>query len=146
MKKALGLLGDTIVAFLLALSLAEFHPHPYAYDAPIFFGTLAVFFVSYFLSSNNVRSTIVMVSFLTSAVFSTLWLWYWIGAWEFGVWYPRAPEILQRFIHIDGESGYNAAVSNLFLLIWSIAVAIWVVWDRCRNPSLNRTHRKRFVG
>src|SRR5262245_11500195 len=128
--KIVRLLGVAFVALLLAMALSELHPDPYLYDDEIFVGSLTLFFAAYFLSDDWLRSRLVRFALLTSIVFLVLWLWYWVGEWGFGLWYPHAPEIVERFIHVSGERDYNAEVSNLFLLVWPSAVFAWWRYER----------------
>ena len=113
--------------------MAELHPDPYRYDDFIFLCTLAVFLALYAFSQAPWRSAIVQVAALTVVVFASLFVWYWWGAWKLGVWYPHAPAVLEHVMRIDGESGYNVEVSNLFLFVWPVAVFSWWLWKQLRQ-------------
>ena len=125
MRSFLRLVGVVVSGLLCAVSLAELHPHPYLYDDWITFGSFVFYMLVYAVSPARGRSFTVRFALLTAVVFFVLDLWYWIGAWKFGLWYPHAPEIVERFMQVDGESGYNAEVSNLFLFVWPTALFLW---------------------
>lgn len=119
---------QTIVAMLFGVAISSVEPYPNEHGLALF-ATSTLAFGLVFAAIREPRPKLVWMKYglVTFACFAVPFTWFWWGAMPAGLWYPPQPPILQQFIHVDGESAYDAMVSNLFLVLWLVATAAFAV-------------------
>jgi hypothetical protein len=58
--------------------------------------------------------------------------WFWSAAMDHGWWFPAVP-IVEQFKRVDGEGAYDAAVADIFILLWSLQIASFLLWFAVRS-------------
>ncbi|MDM8542498.1 hypothetical protein QUF90_15590 [Desulfococcaceae bacterium HSG9] len=115
------------IAILFSFAIAGIPPSQSSSVDLIFVLSFVTFYlVSFFLQRHQCVALWNRFGLTTFFCYMFSLLWFWHGAMARGLWYPSAPEIMQMFTSIDGESSYDAAVSNLFLVLWPIAIIVFV--------------------
>ena len=99
-------------AFGAALALADIYPYAVA-EWLLLGGFVFHLGVGRWITTHRMRRLWVAHGFATLGLILTLQFWHFR---LHGVWFPEPPRILQRFVHVDGESGHDAMVSNWFIV------------------------------
>lgn len=124
----LTFVNPMIVAMLFGVAISSIEPYPHEHDLALFaVGTFAFGLVFAVIREPRLRRVWMKYGLVTFACFAVPFTWFWWGAMPSGLWYPPQPPILQQFIHVDGESAYDAMVSNLFLVLWFVETAAFAV-------------------
>ena len=124
----LTFVNPMIVAMLYGVAISTIEPFPYEHDLALFASGAAAFgFVFVVTREPCLKLGWMKYGLATFACFAVPFIWFWWGAMHGGLWYPPQPPILQQFIHVDGESAYDAMVSNLFLALWFVVTAAFAV-------------------
>lgn len=117
------------VALAFGLVLTGLETYPNDHDLEIFLaGSAAFLIISALLRRPQAKTRWVRYGLATVLCYLVPLFWFWYGAMTYGWWYPPQPPIIQHVYFVDGESGYDAAVTNLFLLLWvmvSVAFALY---------------------
>lgn len=111
--------GSTL---LFAFALANVDPYPYRHSIAIFLAAGATFALVLRVMPGRYRAEWCFFGVITFACWLISFYWFWIGAWSLGWWWPPHPKILARLTFVDGEAGYDAEVSDIFLILWGIVV------------------------
>ena len=139
MNRALDILRTIAVAALFGYSLAEIEPYPNAHGLQVLIiGTFFFLFVVTALRNSHAKRVWIHYGLSTFLCFIAPFLWFWFGTMPRGWWYPPQPPIVQQFVFVDGEAGYDAMVSNLFLVLWLVATAAFAVRYLTRRSSGTR--------
>ena len=109
------------VAFAWAVSSID--PYPNRYDLPIFLAALFAFLVVFAILPSPDKRRWYAFGFVTFLCWLVPFFWFWFGAERHGWWYPPHPHILKHFTLIGGESGLDAEVTDVFLLLWAMTGA-----------------------
>jgi len=126
---SLTLVNRTIVAMLFGVAISSVEPYPYEHDFSLFAAsTLAFGLVFAAIRKPRLKLVWMKYGLITFTCFAVPFTWFWWGAMPADLWCPPQPPILQQFIHVDGESAYDAMVSNLFLVLWFVVTAAFAVW------------------
>lgn len=122
-------LKTTAVALLFGLTIAFIEPYPSDhYVALLALSTLFFWFVFAIIREPRLKRVWIGYGLATFMCFAVSCVWWW-GAMHAGWWYPPQRPIIQQFIWVDGESAYDAVVSNLFLMLWLVVTAAFVAWQ-----------------
>ena len=140
MRGLLTALGMLLAGALFGLAVAAIEPYPYAHDVQVFaISSLAFVVVAILLRRPDARAAWGIFGIATSVCFFLISLWYWQGTMKHGWWFPSRPHIIERFFAVGGEAAPDAAVSNLFLVVWvglTVALAAgYVVHRKRRNAA-----------
>lgn len=124
------LLKNILVSVLFGFSLASIPPYPYPNAELIWLVSTGLFLVLFYLvGSEGFKKFWFRFGVLTFICFAVVFSWFWYLAMPYGVWYPiDFLPIIQQFYRVDGESAYDAWVSNLFITVWVFATLALVVW------------------
>ena len=114
--------------------IAGVEPYPNSHDLQVF-AVSATFFlaVAAFIKRPQVKRIWLTYGLATVFCYVVPFLWFWWGAMPYGWWYPPQPQIVEQFVLVDGESSYDAKVSNLFLVLWLIASVVFAVHHLTRR-------------
>ncbi len=108
-------IGSSAFAFGIALAMADIYP--FAIGHWLFAGGTAIHgAIGFSLRSARLRNLWLGYGFSALALSAAVHVWFWRFAFPKGVWYPEPPQILQRFLQVDGESALDALVSNWIIV------------------------------
>ena len=139
MRGLLTALGMLVAGSLFGLAIAAIEPFPYAHDVQVFGVSVVLFIgVALLLRRHDALLAWAVYGVVTSLCFLVISLWYWQGTMKHGWWFPSRPHIVERFFQVGGEAAPDAAVSNLFLVVWvcvTIALAAAYAAHRRRRST-----------
>lgn len=125
MKYLLELIKILAVAVPFSLVASSIEPYPNHSELLVLPASLVLFsVVAYVLRRPHSRSNWLKFGLITVACYLVAMLWFWQGAMR-GLWFPSLPPLVEQFFVVEGEGKMDAAVSNLFFLLWCVALLFW---------------------
>ncbi|WP_299775515.1 hypothetical protein [uncultured Pseudoteredinibacter sp.] len=118
-----------VPAALFGVSMGLVPPYPYTYQMEITLGAMLVYYILGCVIKKQSRNAFQLVGFLAFLCMLVVIFWFWHLSIPHGIWFP--PDyfpVVQQFYQVDGESGYDAKVSNIFITLW--LGALFIIWIR----------------
>lgn len=122
MKYLLELLKTLAVAIPFALVVSSIEPYPNHSELPVMAGSFVLFVLAaYLFRQPHSRRIWLRFGLITVVCYLVALLWFWQGAMR-GLWFPPVLPIIEQFFAVEGEGKMDAAVSNLFFLLWCVVL------------------------
>jgi hypothetical protein len=116
-----------VASLLFGFSISSIEPYPSTHaDISMFIATVLFLIATALLHRLRIRFPLVAFGFVTFACYLVVYIWFWFGFFYRGWWYPPTPPIVEQFFFVDGEAGYDAMETNLFLVFWGLAFVAFV--------------------
>ncbi len=124
MKHLIEFLKIIVVAIPFALVCSSIEPYPNHSELLVLPASLVLFVVvAYLFRSPRGRRSWLQFGLITVICYVVAMLWFWHGAMR-GWWFPPVLPVMEQFFQLEGEGQLDAAVSNLFLVLWFIALVL----------------------
>ncbi len=127
MNSILRIFVTILVALLFGFTLSEIEPYPNSHGIIVLITSSTLFLIiAKRLRNPETKRTWIIYGVTTFACFAVTFSWFWFDAMSNQWWYPPQLPIIQQFFFVDGEAGYDAMVTNLFLVLWFIASSLFL--------------------
>jgi hypothetical protein len=116
-----------VASLLFGFSISSIEPYPSTHaDTSMLIATVLFLIATALLHRSRIRFPFAAFGFVTFACYLVADIWFWFGFFYRGWWYPPTPPIVEQFFFVDGEAGYDAMRTNLFLVFWGLAFMAFV--------------------
>lgn len=135
MKHLLELIKILAVAIPFALVASSIEPYPNHSELLVLPASLVLFIVvAYMCRRSHSRGNWLKFGLITVVSYLIAMLWFWQGAMR-GLWFPPLLPITEQFFVVEGEGKMDAAVTNLFCMLWLVAMLFWGVRFLSAKPA-----------
>lgn len=121
-KHLIQFLKILAVAIPFSLVASSIEPYPNHSELLVLPVSLVLFVVvAYLFRGAQGRRNWLVFGLVTVVCYVVALLWFWQGAMR-GLWFPPQLPLIEQFFAVDGEGKLDAAVSNLFFMLWFVAL------------------------
>lgn len=124
MKHLIEFFKILAVAIPFSLVVSSIEPYPNHSELLVMPASLVLFMVvAYLFKRPQSRRRWLVFGLITVVCYVVSLLWFWQGAMR-GLWFPPVLPVIEQFFTVDGEGKLDAAVSNLFLMLWFVGLVL----------------------